>query len=447
MIRKREQILTLTIILVIGLCARAEAAETSLSPEEAQIVAWIDGHEEAAIDHLEQLVNINSGTLNLAGVREVGENLGRDFAEIGFDVRWEDLPPEMNRAGHLHAERAGQQGRRVLMIGHLDTVFEPDHPFQRFTREGDVARGPGVADMKGGDIAILYALKALDSVGALDRTTIRVIVTGDEERPGVPHAVSRASLIEAARNSDVALGFEGSSRDEDRHYGVVARRSASTWKLEVTGVQSHSSRIFSEMTGSGAIFEAARILNAFHEELRGEPYLTFNAGLILGGTDVRLDEATSQGSAYGKDNVVPQSAVVAGGIRTLTVEQLESARTAMRAIVARHHPRTDASITFADGYPPMSPGEGNTALLGLMNEINRDLGAPHMEAFDPGRRGAADISFAAPHVESALAGLGAFGQGAHSPEETVDLDLLPLVIKRTALLVYRLTRPGNETSE
>ncbi len=447
MIWHREQFLALTVALLPVVWVSAGASEPNLSSEEARIVAWIDAHADAAIERLDQVVNINSGTLNLAGVREVGKNLSGDFEEIGFDVRWEDLPPEMNRAGHLHAERLGDQGQRVLMIGHLDTVFEPDHPFQRFTREGDLGRGPGVADMKGGDVAILYALKALDSVGALDHTTIRVIMTGDEERPGVPHDVSRASLIEAARQSDVALGFEGGSRDADRHYGVVARRSASTWKLKVTGVQSHSSRIFSETTGSGAIFEAARILNAFHEELRGEPFLTFNAGIILGGTDVSLDEATSQGSAYGKDNVVPQSAVVAGGIRTLTVEQLDTARDTMRTIVSRHHPRTDASITFADGYPPMSPGEGNTALLGLMNEINRDLGAPHMEAFDPGRRGAADISFAAPHVESALAGLGAFGQGAHSPEETVDLDLLPLVIKRTALLVYRLTRPGSHSSE
>jgi glutamate carboxypeptidase len=440
MIRRYEHGPLLAAILALLLWSSDGAAAPSLSPEETRIVAWIDAHEEAAVERLEQLVNINSGTLNLAGVREVGEELSQDLADIGFEVRWDDLPPEMNRAGHLYAERRGNQGQRVLLIGHLDTVFEPDHPFQQFTRDGDTGHGPGVADMKGGNIAIVYALMALASVGALDNTTIRVIMTGDEERPGKPHVVSRASLIEAARNSDAALGFESGSRDGERHYGVVARRSASTWKLVVTGVQAHSSRIFSETTGSGAIFEAARILNAFHEQLRGEPYLTFNAGVILGGTDVALDEATSSGSAYGKNNVVPQSAVVTGGIRTLTVGQLETARATMRTIVSKHHPRTGASILFADGYPPMSPAAGNTALLELMNEINRDLGAPRMAAFDPGRRGAADISFAAPHVESALAGLGAFGDGAHSPEETIDLDLLPLVVKRTALLVYRLTR-------
>ena len=250
--------------------------------------------------------------------------------------------------------------------------------------------------MKSGNLVILFALKALASVGGLDGTTITVIYTGDEERPGIPQTVSRASLVAAARRSDVALGFESGSREGDRHYGVVARRGVSTWRLDVQGIQGHSSRIFSDELGSGAIFEAARILDAFHEELRGEPYLTFNAGMILGGTEVVLGDGAGTGSAAGKDNVVPQSAIVTGGIRTLTPEQLSAARESMREIVARHHPGTAASIDFGEGYPPMPPTEGNTALLGLLNEINRDLGAPVMAPFDPGLRRAADISFAGP---------------------------------------------------
>ena len=427
-------------LLAAGPSSALMASQGLLSPDEERIVAWVDANDSHAIDLLEKIVNINSGTLNVAGVRAVGDVLKGEFSELGFDTRWEDLPPEMKRAGHLHAERTGSRGKRVLMIGHLDTVFEPDHPFQNLTRDGDLARGPGALDMKGGDIAILYALKAIASVGGLDDTTIRVIFTGDEERPGSPKEISRASLVDAARRSDVALGFESGSREEPQHFAVVARRSASDWRLETTGRQGHSSRIFSDQLGSGAIFEAARILNAFHEELGGEPYLTFNAGVILGGTDVDFDSARSQGTAYGKGNVVPQSAVVTGGIRTLTVEQLDSARAKMRDIVAANRPGTEASISFADGYPPMPPTDANHALLALLNEINRDLNAATMEAFDPGLRGAADISFAAPHVDAALAGLGAFGRGSHSPDEYMEPDLMPLVIKRTALLVYRLTR-------
>lgn len=427
-------------VLAVSPTKALRASDGGLSADEARIVAWVDANTDRAIDQLEEIVNINSGTLNIPGVRAVGDVLSGEFSDLGFRTRWEDLPPEMKRAGHLHAERVGSRGKRVLMIGHLDTVFEPDHPYQRMTRDGNLARGPGALDMKGGDIAILYALKAIASVGGLDDTTIRVIFTGDEERPGSPKEISRASLIDAARRSDVALGFESGSRDGPQHYAVVARRSASSWRLETSGRQGHSSRIFSEELGSGAIFEAARILNAFHQELGGEPYLTFNAGVILGGTNVSFDGATSQGTAYGKGNVVPQTAVVTGGIRTLTVEQLDSARARMRSIVAAHHPGAEASISFTEGYPPMSPSDGNTSLLGLLNEINRDLDAPQMEAFDPGLRGAADISFAAPHVDAALAGLGSFGRGSHSPDEYTELDLMPLVIKRTALLVYRLTR-------
>ena len=436
----RIRLLTPVWLLALAAPLLAWAADAGLSPEEQRIVAWIDAHADEAVEHLARVVDINSGTLNLAGVRAVHDAIAPAFSEIGFDVRWEALPPEMNRAGHFHAERRGSRGQSVLLIGHLDTVFEPEHPFRRFTRDGDTAHGPGAVDMKGGNTAILYALRALASVGALEDVTVTVVMTGDEERPGKPLATTRASLIEAAQRSDVALGFESSVRDGDQHYAVVARRSASTWRLDIEGAQGHSSRVFSEEYGSGAIFEAARILDAFHEELRGEPYLTFNAGVILGGTDVAFDGATSKGTAYGKDNVIPQSAVVTGGIRTLTEEQLTRTRERMRAIVAASHPQTRAAISFTEGYPPMPPTDGNLALLDRLNEVNRALGVPEVAAFDPGRRGAADISFAAPHVGAALAGLGAFGSGAHSPNEEVELDLLPLVTKRTALLVYRLTR-------
>jgi glutamate carboxypeptidase len=416
-----------------------------LSALEKRIVEHVDEHLEESILVLEEIVEINSGTLNTQGVRAVGDALAPRFAALGFTLRWEEMPAEMGRAGNLFAERKGNRGKSILLIGHLDTVFEPDHVFQGFERrregERDLGVGPGVNDMKGGDVAILYALAALLRVGALEDLTITVVLTGDEERVGRPMTVARAGLVEAARRSDVVLGFETGSRDEDgRQYATIARRSSSSFKLVVEGRQAHSSGIFSERTGSGAIFEASRILAAFHEELRGERYLTFNAGVIVGGTDVSMDEATNRGTAAGKTNVVPQSAIVLGGVRALTAEQLQATRERMRAIVSRHLPRTRATIHFEDGYPAMSPKPGNLELLELLNQINRDLGAPIMEAYDPGRRGAADISFAAPHSEASLAALGVFGEGAHSAEETIDLALLPLVTKRTALLIHRLTR-------
>ncbi|HEY0022066.1 MAG TPA: M20/M25/M40 family metallo-hydrolase [Longimicrobium sp.] len=419
--------------------AAAPAAGQQLSPQEQAIVRSVDAHAADAVNFLERIVNINSGTLNPQGVREVGRHFQAPLDSLGFDVRWIGMPDSLNRAGHLFAYRTGTQGRRVLLIGHLDTVFEKDDAFQRFVREGRFATGPGVNDMKGGDVVILYALRALHAAGALEGTTVTVALTGDEESAGRPLEISRRHLIEAGRNSGAALEFETGSRDSLGEYAVVARRSSSGWTLRVRGRTGHSSGVFGEGSGSGAIFEAARTLNAFHEELRGEPNLTFNPGVIVGGTDVEYDPQRSAGTAFGKTNVIAQTAIVTGDIRTLTDEQLQRTRERMTAIVARHLPRTEAEITFGEGYPSMPPTEGNQALLDVLNTVNCDLGTAPMQAFDPGRRGAADVSFVAPYTD-ALAGLGVHGSGAHGPNERIDLETLPLQIKRAALLIYRLTR-------
>jgi glutamate carboxypeptidase len=425
--------------LPLAVAAALPAAAQTLTAEEQRIVAYVDAHADQAVALLERTVNVNSGTMNPAGVRRVGQMLAAELDAAGFATRWVEMPPEMNRAGHLFAERTGTRGRRLLLIGHLDTVFEEDSPFQTFVREGGRARGPGVNDMKGGNVVVVHALRALHAAGVLDDARIIVAFTGDEESAGSPLAVSRGDLIEAARRSDVALEFETASRDAEGEYAVIARRSSSGWTLTVEGRTAHSSGIFSPGVGSGAIYEAARILAAFHDELAGERYLTFNPGTIVGGTDVTFDAEAGRGTAFGKTNVVAQRAVVRGDLRTLTDEQLEGARARMREIVTRSLPGTRAEIVFEDRYPSMPPTDGNRALLEVLNEVNRDLGAPRMAPFDPGRRGAADISFVAPYVDG-LAGLGVHGGAAHSPEEWMDLETLPLQIKRAALLIYRLTR-------
>lgn len=409
-----------------------------LGPEERRIAAWVDAHATEPVELLERLVNQNSGTLNLVGVRRVADVLRRELDAIGFETRWID-GAAVARAGHLFAERTGDRGKRLLLIGHLDTVFEEESPFQRFERLGDTARGPGVADMKGGDVVMLQALCALRACGALDGSQIVVALIGDEENPGDPVETSRQELLDAARRSDIALDFEAGVRDSAGEYATVARRGSVTWRLEVAGQTGHSSGIFTEQCGSGAIFEAARILHSFHEELRGEAYLTVSPGLFLGGTEIEDHPAHARGLAAGKDNVVASSAMVAGDLRSISPEQLADALRRMRAIVARHLPRTSASISFTESYPAMPPTEGNRALLDELNRVNRDLGYAELQPLDPGRRGAADISFVAPFVPS-LSGLGAHGEGAHSSAESIDLATLPRQITRAALFLYRLTR-------
>ncbi len=414
-------------------------ASQSLDANESAIVAWAETHSEEAIGLLERLVNINSGSLNQQGVKDVGAILRSELDALEFETRWIDFPAEMQRGGHLFAKHEGNRGKKILLIGHLDTVFEPDDDFQTYSREGSKAIGPGIEDMKSGDVIIIYALKALQHAGVLDGTQLVVAFTGDEESTGKPLSVSRKDLIEAGQWADVALGFEAGINYQGKEWVTISRRSASNWCLEVSGKQAHSAGIFNDRTGAGAIFEAARILNSFYDEVRGEEYLTFNAGTILGGTEVEGDCTTPQGRAFGKTNVVPNRAIVRGGMRTISQQQLDNAREAMRAVVARNLPVTNASITFADSYPPMAPTEGNKRLRDMLSSINEDLGREAMPILDASRRGAADISFVAPFTDG-LAGMGAYGNGGHTPNESLDLDSIPIAIQRAAILIYRLSR-------
>ena len=425
------------IYLFLALVFAFMSAEAQrLSRTEKKIVEKVKAMDEAAIDFLEKVVNINSGTMNLDGVRKVGAEFDTAFQAIGFNTEWIKMPEEMNRAGHLFARIQGEKGKKLLLIGHLDTVFEADSPFQTFERDGDMAYAPGGNDMKGGNVVILYALKALHELNLLNDASITVAYTGDEERTGKPLSISRKDLIAAAKSSDIALGFETATGFNN---ATIARRGASGWKVETAGKRAHSSGVFSERTGAGAIFELARILHRFYEEVRGEQYLTFNPGNLLGGTFVDYNSLKSSGTAFGKTNVVAQTAVVHGGLRFISEEQKENARAKMRAIVADHLPSTNATITFTDSYPAMGPTDENKALLKQLSEVSEALGFGEVEGYDPGRRGAADISFVADYVPG-LDGLGSMGKGAHTPQETVDLATFNALIQRTAVFIYRLTQ-------
>ena len=208
-------------------------------------------------------------------------------------------------------------------------------------------------------------------------------------------------------------------------------------KVEVKGKRAHSSGIFRESVGAGAVFEMSRILNEFYNKVKGEEYLTFNPGILLGGTLMEFDSEQSKGSIFGKTNVVAQTAVVEGGLRFISEEQKENARAKMREIVSNNLPQTSAEITFIDSYPAMGPTEGNHKLLSILNDVSIDLGQGKVEAYDPARRGAADVSFVAKYVDC-LDGLGTMGNGAHTPQETVNLNTIEALTKRTAILIYRL---------
>ena len=423
-------------IILTGLLFVSLALSDELSKAEKEIKIYIDEHTEEAIDMVEKVVNINSGTLNIAGNKTVGNIFQAELDQLDFNTYWVTYPGTIKRSGHLFAEMRGK-GKKIVLIGHLDTVFEPDSPFQKFTRDGDTAYGPGVSDMKAGDVSMIYVMKALDNIGVLKDLNLTLVFIGDEEKTGGPPSIVRKELIEAGKWANIGLGFEGV---HGMNTGTVARRSSSSWRLSTTGIQGHSSQIFKDELGYGAIFEAARIVNAFREELVGEEYLSFNPGTIIGGTDIAYDPVTARGTTFGKTNVVSQAATVHGGIRTISTEQLDKAMSRMKDIASQNLPGTTAKIKFRTSYPPMAPTKQNYALLDKLESVNVDLGYGKLEPLDPGKRGAADISFVAPHVDASLAGMGPDGFGEHSEKEGLDLTSLPKTTTRAAILIYRLTR-------
>lgn len=426
-----KYLLSLSLLLIINLNIYSQ----SLSPTEEKILDQVEANHSEAIKFLEHNVNTNSGTLNLEGVREAGQDYIQAYDQIGFETTWINQDA-VDRAGHFFAEHKGSSGKKLLLIGHLDTVFEPDSPFQKFEVLNDsTATGPGVNDMKGGNVVMLYALKALKEAGVLSDAQVIVALTGDEEKAGSPTSVSRKHLVEAAKRSDVALGFETASGFS---YATIARRASFSWKLEVSGRQAHSAGIFSEGTGAGSAYEASRILYRFYDELQ-EDNLTYNVGVLIGGNDVQYDQEQIRGTVSGKTNIVPKKTIAHGGIRFLTTEQGERAFQRMQEITDDHLPKTSAELTIYEGYPPMEPTDGNMEILEVLSEVSQDLGMGQVKPYDPAKRGAADISFVAKYVDG-LDGLGVMGSGAHGPEETINLNTFEDLTKRTALLIYRLVQ-------
>ena len=437
---KRANVIVLTFAVFLSLMPAAmssTSSQSNLSAEERAAADYIDKHHDEAMALLERVVNINSGTQNLEGVRQVGAIFRAEFDKLGFTTEWVD-GSSWQRAGHLVATHPGPSPK-ILLIGHLDTVFERDSPFQKFERlDANTARGPGIIDMKGGDVIIIQALKALQSAGLLKSMNITVVMTGDEEAAGRPLARARAALVNAAKGAAAAIGFEDG--DGDAGHIVVARRGTTGWELRVTGTPAHSSQIFQEQVGAGAIFEAARILNGFREKLAGQPHLTFNPGTIVGGTAVEYDGVQTRGTAFGKTNVVAERAIAAGDLRALSNDQFQKAMAAMKEIAATSLPRTKAELTFDEGYPPLAPTAGNERLLVLFDRASRDLGLGAVEAVNPDRAGAADVSFIAGEVPMIIDAAGMKGKDGHTVNETADLTALPRQAKRAAVLIARLSK-------
>lgn len=423
----------LTCLFTVGACT---LNAQSLQPTEQKLIERIEANYPWMMELLKNSVNINSGTFNVAGVKAVGDLYAAELAKLGFTIEWIQLPDSLKRAGHLVATRKGKKGKKIMLLGHLDTVFEPDMPANPFTVLNDsTITGQGINDMKGGDVIIIAAMKAMHELNLLDDANITIYMTGDEENAGEPRSISRGDFIERAKQHDIVLAFEGAA---GLNTIATARRGSSGWELEVEGKQGHSSGVFGA-AGYGAIYEAARIVNSFRETLSKEKYLTFNPGIFIGGSEVTASFEQQKGEASGKTNIISPKTIVNGDLRFLTEEQKVNARKTMQNIVNNSLPGTKATIRFQDGIPSMAPTKGNEALANILSKTSEDMGLGKVVPGDPGSRGAGDISYVAAYADC-LDGLGAAGRGSHAPGETLNTKLFPVLMKRSSVFIYRLTQ-------
>jgi glutamate carboxypeptidase len=425
-------------ISAAALCVSTPAL-AALAPAEQAMITTVDAEQLRTLDMLQRWVDQNSGTMNIAGVEAVRRIVEPEFQELGFKTKWIDMHA-VGRAGHLVARHVGsRRGKRLLLIGHIDTVFEADSPFQRWTRDGDRAHGPGTGDDKGGVAVIVAALRAMKAAGTLRNANITVFLTGDEEDAGRPLAISRKDLVSEGKRADAALDFEDLAVHDGPggpvEMGSTGRRSAGSWTLTVSGHSAHSAGVGAG--DYGAIYELARIIDQFRRELP-EDKLTYNVGLVGGGQTAQLDADKIRLEASGKTNIIAASAVARGDLRAISQDQIERVEAKMRAIVGQSLAGAHAEISFdEDIYPPMPPTAGNRALLAELNGVNRDMGLAEMGELDPADRGAGDISFVAAEVDG-LAGLGPVSSGSHTASETVDIPSIFKEAKRAAILMSRL---------
>src|SRR3954467_160018 len=279
----------------------ATPAAAALSPAEQAMVRTVDAEQARTTAMLQRWVDQNSGTMNKPGVAAVRDMVAPELEQLGFKTQWIDMSA-VGGAGHLVARHAGsRRGKRLLLIAHLDTVFEAESPFQRWVRDGDTAHGPGASDDKGGIAVIVAALRAMQAAGTLRSANITVFLTGDEEDAGNPLTVSRRDLIAEGKKADAALDFEDLAQEDGPNgpmdMGSTARRSAGSWTVTVTGRSAHSAGVGAN--NYGAIFELARIIDQFRRELP-EDKLTYNVGIIGGGQTAKLDAGKIRLEATGK---------------------------------------------------------------------------------------------------------------------------------------------------
>ena len=415
--------------LFASLALAAESIEPALNADERALVQWLDSEEDNMLQLLERFTNINSGSLNKPGVDEIGRILSQELVNLGFTTR--TLPGELiempscpgssyniDVADHILASRSGN-GKRLLLMGHMDTVFPPDSPFQTFSRDGDTMYGPGVVDMQGGLVVMLYALKALQNSGELDDVHLSILLNSDEE---IGSLSSRKYLEEQARLHDYGLVYESSGNDTLTRQ----RKGLGQARFVVNGKASHAGGAHEQ--GRSAIKELAYKIVEIEKITDYESGVTVNVGVISGG-EARNTIAPCAEALIDLRYPEPEQGVYA-------VEQFEQIFDSVLSYPVDSGEISTTSWTNLH-RPPKIPTPESDYLLEKTRSIGRLLGQD-LAVTDSG--GGTDGSLTQAAGLPTLDSLGVAGTGAHSNREEARVSSLVERAKLSAVLIHRLAK-------
>lgn len=382
--------------------------DTPIARELDALASAIAGDLADYLADLERLVSIDCGSYTPDGVNEVGRFVTEVLRGLGAEV--ELRPDPQGRFGDtvIGTFHGTAHGARALLIGHMDTVFDPGTAAQRpFRIDSDIAYGPGVTDMKSGLLAGLYALKAI--VGEFDGLPFErlTFVANPDEEVGSP--TSSAHIREAAAEADVCLVLECARANGDI---VSARKGILDTRLTVHGRAAHSG--VEPEKGRSAVLEAARLVRELHGLNGRWPGVTVNVGVIRGGT---------------RPNVVAERCDLEVDVRSTNAEGLAAVEAAIRdAAAATEVPDTTVEMNLAVAWAPMEKLERSGRLVEHAQAVAAQLG---FEVRDASTGGASDANTTSGMGVPTLDGLGPIGGNDHSPAEYLEVDS---IVPRTTLL-------------
>ncbi len=377
---------------------------------DATLLDLLQPRLDAFLRDLAMLSNTDCGTYDKAGVDAAGRAMQEKLAASGLTVERHDGGA---LGDTLVARRRGRGTARVLLIGHLDTVYPVDWPGAHpFAVDGDTARGPGTADMKAGLLAVLYALDALRDVGFEGYDEIAFVLNSDEE---IGSPSSKELIAREARGRDAALVLEAGRANGDI---VSARKGSAHFDLHVVGRSAHAG--VEPEKGRSAVLELAHLVVALHALNGTVPGATVNVGVVEGGT---------------RRNVVADAASALIDVRARDKDGLDRIIAAIHAVVATPTvPDTVATLTGEVTHPPMERTAASERLIGWCQEAARDAG---FDVADAATGGGSDGNTTAALGIPTLDGLGPVGGDAHNPGEYI---LVSSIVPRVAMLAGLIRR-------